>query len=136
MMKKLLTFSILLFLIIKIEAQPLSLKSQRLEIPGEIRADSLTVQHPEILKIEPAGKHRLEITPRGYLGFGTMIVFGALSWYFHQEAETAYNQYLHSGKISEMQHYYNKSVKYDKLTGWSYVGFQAGFLLTVISFNR
>jgi len=135
-MKKLLTFSILLLLVIRIEAQLMNLKSRMFEIPGKSIADSLTVQYPEVLKIEPAGKHRLEITPKGYLGFGSMLVFGALSWYFHQEAETAYNQYLYSGKISEMRHYYDKSVKYDILTGWSYVGFQVGFLITVISFNR
>jgi len=135
-MKKLLAFSILLLLVVRIEAQPLDLKSRLLAIPGEVRGDSLTVQHPEVLKIEPAGKHRLEITPRGYLGFGTMLVFGALSWYFHQEAETAYNQYLYSGKISKMRRYYDKSVKYDILIGWSYVGFQVGFLITAISFNR
>jgi len=135
-MKKHFILSILIIAVVRIEAQPLDLKSRLLAIPGEVRCDSLTVQHPEILKIEPVGKHRLEITPKGYLGFGTMIVFGALSWYFHQEAETAYNLYLHSGKISEMRRYFDKSVRYDILTGWSYVGFQVGFLITVISFNR
>jgi hypothetical protein len=135
-MKKSCTLFVLFLLVIRIEAQPLNLKSRLLAIPGEARSDSLTVQNPEVLKIEPAGKHRLEITPKGYLGFGTMIVFGALSWYFHQEAETAYDLYLHSGNISKMKQYYDRSVKYDKLTGWSYVGFQVGFLITVISFNR
>jgi len=135
-MKKSCTLFVLILLVVRIEAQPLDLKSRLITIPDESRVDSLTVQSPKVLKIEPAGKHRLEITPKGYLGFGTMIVFGALSWYFHQEAETAYNLYLHSGKFSEMRRYYDKSVRYDILTGWSYVGFQVGFLITVISFNR
>jgi len=135
-MKKHFILSILIIAVVRIEAQPLDLKSRLVAIPIEAKADSLTVQHPGVLKIEPAGKHRIEITPKGYLGFGTMIVFGVLSWYFHQEAETAYDLYLHSGKFSEMRHYYDKSVKYDRLTGWSYAGFQVGFLITVISFNR
>ena len=135
-MKKHFILSILIIAVVRIEAQPLDLKSRLLAIPGEVRGDSLTVQSPNVLKIEPAAKHRLEITHKGYLGFGTMIVFGALSWYFHQEAETTYNLYLHSGKFSEMKHYFDKTIKYDRLTGWSYAGFQVGFLITVISFNR
>lgn len=98
--------------------------------------DSLSVQNPEILRIRPAEAHGLTINRSGMLGVSIMLACGALSIYYHNEAEHSYERYLVSGDLELMDKWYQQAVKFDRLTGWCFAGFEVGFVITLFSFNR
>jgi hypothetical protein len=70
------------------------------------------------------------------LGLGMMLVFGGLAYAFNTQAEDAYSGYLRAGSYAEMDRLFEKAGYYDRLVGWSYLGFEIGFVLTVFSFDR
>ncbi len=78
---------------------------------------------------------QLEWNRQRLLGMGMLLVFGGLAYTFHQEAEVNYTAYLRSGDFEEMDRLFQESERYDRLTGWSYVGVELGFILTVMSFD-
>ncbi|HCK99914.1 MAG TPA: hypothetical protein DHW42_07425 [Candidatus Marinimicrobia bacterium] len=135
-MKRILQIVLIVCISSALFAEPLQLMQSIPQFALSSSTDSLKIRHPEILKVQTAPKHRIGITRQGLLGFGVMTVFSALSWHYHSEADAAYRKYQHSGNIDDMNRLYDKAVKYDKLSGWSFVGFEVGFLITLLSFNR
>ena len=135
-MKRILQIVLIVCISSALFAEPSQLMKSIPQFTLSSSTDSLKIQHPEILKVQTAPKQRIEITKQGLLGFGVMTVFSALSWHYNSEADAAYGKYRRSGNIDDMNRLYNKAVKYDKLSGWSFVGFEVGFLITLLSFNR
>ncbi len=69
-----------------------------------------------------------------WLGLGMMVVSGALSYYYHQEAEAAYQTYLTSGDPAELDDLFNRTERLDRRAGWCYMGVETGLLLVAVSF--
>jgi len=99
-------------------------------------ADTLQVQHPELLRIETAPRQTIPWTRQQTIGIWTMAAFGILAWYLDNEADRAYDDYLHSGSIADMDRLFQKAQQLDRLTGWAYAGAELGFLFTVFSFDK
>jgi len=104
------------------------------DIPASI--DTLKIAHPEILRIQPAAKHKIEWKKQQIIGVWMIAVCGGLSYYLHMEANEAYDAYLHSGSHNEMNRLYRKSQRLDRLNGLAYAGTEVGFLFTVFSFDK
>ena len=68
------------------------------------------------------------------IGLGMLIVFGALSYHTHQQAEVAYQDYLRSGDITQLDAQFKEAQRLDRLSGWSYLGAEVGLALVVISY--
>ena len=69
-----------------------------------------------------------------WLGVGMVFVSGALSYYYHQEAEATYQTYLISGDPARLDDLFNKTELLDRRAGWYYLGAETGLLLVVVSF--
>ncbi|MBA7604685.1 MAG: hypothetical protein GH143_06645 [Calditrichaeota bacterium] len=69
-----------------------------------------------------------------WLGLGMMVVSGALSYYYHQEAEAAYQAYLTSGDPARLDDLFERTLYLDRRAGWCYLGAEAGLLLVAVSF--
>jgi len=69
-----------------------------------------------------------------WLGLGMMVVSGALSYYYHQEAEAAYQAYLTSGDPARLDDLFNRTERLDRRAGWCYLGAETGLLLVAVSF--
>ncbi len=96
--------------------------------------DTTHTSFADTLMINPAITHTLTFNSQRIFGLGMMAAFGALSYYFHNEAETSYHVYLRTGKISEMDHLFSKAERFDQYAGWSYFGAGLGFIVTALSF--
>jgi len=97
--------------------------------------DSLKITGLEYVPVRPASPHRLGWTWRSTLGVGTMVVSAVLVTHFHHTAEEAYSQYLHCGSYRRMERLFKRAQRYDRLTGWAYAVMEAGFVVTVFSFD-
>jgi hypothetical protein len=69
-----------------------------------------------------------------WVGAGLTIVSGALSYSYHRQAEEAYQAYLRTGNIAEMDRLYQRAAKLDRYVGITYVGVEVGLLLFAYSF--
>ncbi len=94
------------------------------------------VPDKEVLKISIAPEHKLKSDPNRGVGICIMVISGGLSWYYHQEADKAYEKYMTMGNFEEMNRLYDDAQKYDKYSGWLYIGMEVGFLVTVFSFLK
>ena len=79
-------------------------------------------------------------TPKGvliqrWIGIGIMSIAGILAYNFHQQANTAYADYVRSGHIEVMNDLFSKTERLDRYSGMSYIGVEVGFLLFVSSFK-
>jgi len=97
---------------------------------------SLRKSFPDTLKILPIPKNTIKWNKQRIIGIGVMVAFGLLSYHFHYEAEESYNAYLRSGSYSEMDRLFAETERYDRYTGFSYIGVEIGFLITVFSFDN
>jgi len=98
--------------------------------------DSLKINFADTLKIFPVQKNTIKWNKQRIIGIGVMVAFGLLSYHFHCEAEESYNAYLRSGSYSEMDRLFAEAKRYDRYTGFSYIGVEIGFLITVFSFDK
>ncbi|UCD37911.1 MAG: hypothetical protein JSW54_00025 [Fidelibacterota bacterium] len=67
------------------------------------------------------------------IGLGMVILFSALSYYFHQEAEAAYQAYRTSGNPAELEDLFNETQRLDQQAGWCFLGAETGLLLVAFS---
>ncbi|MCK4578531.1 MAG: hypothetical protein KAU50_07055 [Candidatus Marinimicrobia bacterium] len=103
--------------------------------PGSITSglplDTLTMELP-------ATRLRTDKVLRNqrWIGGGLMLIMGGLSYHFHIKADEAYNRYRRTGDIAEMDRLFEESRRYDRLSGWTFAGAEAGLALIAISFAR
>ena len=79
-------------------------------------------------------------TPKGvliqrWMGIGIMSIAGILAYNYHQQANSAYADYVRSGNIEVMNDLFSKTERFDRYSGRSYIGVEIGFLLFVSSFK-
>ncbi len=67
-------------------------------------------------------------------GLGLVVLGGALSYYYRQEADKAYTAYRRSGDTEELDRLYRHSGRLDRRAGWSYVAAEAGLIMVSVSF--
>jgi hypothetical protein len=97
-------------------------------LAGASRPDSLLPPVlPELTRSKP-----LNHLPR-WLGLGLITAGSALSWYYHQQAEETYQEYLTSGNPAELDNLYSRVERLDRLSGWCFVGAEAGLVLVSLS---
>jgi hypothetical protein len=70
-------------------------------------------------------------TPALYIGGALMLVSGAAAFYFKQQANDSYDQYLQTGNPDDLSGYYNDANSYDRLFRVSFAGFNASLVFTV-----
>jgi hypothetical protein len=68
-----------------------------------------------------------------WFGLGLMAAGSALSYYYHEQAEEAYQEYLISGNPQEMDHLFSRTEQLDRLSGWCFAGAEAGLVLFSLS---
>ncbi len=79
-------------------------------------------------------------TPKGvliqrWMGIGIMSIAGILAYNLHQQANSAYADYVRSGQIEVMNDLFSKTERLDGYSGMSYIVVEVGFLLFVSSFK-
>ena len=79
-------------------------------------------------------------TPKGvliqrWMGIGIMSIAGILAYNLHQQANSAYADYVRSGHIEVMNDLFSKTERLDRYSGMSYIAVEVGFLLFVSSFK-
>ena len=79
-------------------------------------------------------------TPKGvliqrWMGIGIMSIAGILAYNYHQQANSAYADYVRTGNIEVMNDLFSKTERLDRYSGRSYIGVDIGFLLFVSSFK-
>ena len=79
-------------------------------------------------------------TPKGvliqrWMGLGIMSTAGVFAYNFHQQANSAYGDYVRSGDIEVMNDLFSKTERLDSYSGMSYLAVEIGFLLFVSSFK-
>lgn len=120
-------------------SSPYCQTSDDLSFRQSLVAPSLSdsVQYPslEILEAKPVAKSALRWNRQRVIGIGIMTLCTILSYYFHHEAESSYQAYLKSGDSAEMNRLYHRSKQYDRYNGWTYIGLEFGFVITVLSFR-
>ncbi|MEE9190953.1 MAG: hypothetical protein V3U16_09310 [Candidatus Neomarinimicrobiota bacterium] len=89
-------------------------------------SDTLIISFEDV-----SGKNSLKLR---YAGAAVTLASGVLTWYFHQNAEKAYEDYQKTGDIGAMDQLYSRAERFDKLTGLSYVGIEIGIILFALSF--
>jgi hypothetical protein len=82
---------------------------------------------PELTRSKPLNR-----LPR-WLGLGLITAGSALSYYYHQQAEETYQEYLTSGDPAELNNLYSRTERLDRLSGWCFVGAEAGLVLVSLS---
>jgi len=97
--------------------------------------DTLKFRSFEIFKAKPVIKPTIQWNKQRLLGIGIMVACSVLSYYFHHEAEAAYNDYLKTGNIKDMDRLFQKAKCYDRYNGWTYIGIEIGFIIMVLSFK-
>ena len=68
------------------------------------------------------------------VGLGMIAVCASLSHYVHNKADQAYQDYLQSGDLSELDQLFHRVEQLDRLSGWLYLGAEAGVLMVAVSF--
>ena len=86
-------------------------------------------------RVEPAQTPKGVLVQR-WMGIGIMSIAGILAYRFHQQANSAYADYVHSGNIEVMNDFFSEAERLDRYSGRSYVGVEVGFLLFVSSFKE
>ena len=116
---------IFLFLVLAI---PLFSQIQETVIPDQhyIISDTLVLT-------DQSSSQRIFTTKR-LLAMGFVMASGASVYYFQQQAEASYQSYRRSGSISEMNHLYDQTVKYDRAVGVSFLGLELGIVVLIRSF--
>lgn len=107
--------------------EPFSLRSSQ---------DSLRFANWQIMPAHPASAHRLNWNKQTTLGVGITIGAAVAAIYCHHQADKAYRRYLRSGSYAVIRREFRRAERYDKLTGWAYAFAEAGFIITVFSFDR
>ena len=94
------------------------------------QADSLKLALP------PPGRARgpLFRAPQ-LLGLGAALISGALSYYYHQQAEEVYAAYRTSGDPGELDDLFAETQRLDRLAGWFYAGAEASLVVVAVSFT-
>ncbi|MFC1583175.1 hypothetical protein ACFL4U_00690 [Candidatus Neomarinimicrobiota bacterium] len=82
---------------------------------------------PELTRSKPLNR-----LPR-WLGLGLITAGSALSYYYHQQAEETYQEYLTSGNPAELNKLFYRAERFDRLSGWWFVGAEAGLVLVSLS---
>jgi hypothetical protein len=82
---------------------------------------------PELTRSKPLNR-----LPR-WLGLGLITAGSALSYYYHQQAEETYQEYLMSGNPAVLNKLYSRAERLDRLSGWCFVGAEAGLVLVSLS---
>jgi len=111
------------------------------EIPNallfmETSGDTLQIANTGILKAYPDQGPQLSWPKQRLVGLGAMALFGALSCYFHHQADEYYQQYLRAGSYRQIDRLFEKSQRYDRYAGWSYFGMEISFVFTVFTFDK
>ena len=73
-------------------------------------------------------------TPKGvliqrWMGLGIMSTAGILAYNFHQQANSAYGDYVRSGDIEVMNDLFSKTERLDRYSGMSYIAVEVGLSL-------
>ncbi len=69
-----------------------------------------------------------------WLGLGMVVIFGSLSYHYHQQAEATYQDYLTSGDPAELNNLFHRTQRLDRRAGWCYLGAETGLILVAFSF--
>ncbi len=68
------------------------------------------------------------------VGLGMMVLGGALSYHYQDQADRAYKAYQRSGDVEELDRLFRKSRQFDRRAGWSYAAAEAGLIMVSVSF--
>ncbi|MBN1481161.1 hypothetical protein EH223_01730 [candidate division KSB1 bacterium] len=98
------------------------------------KQDTLKIVYKDVLNNDNYNAQKLDWNKKRVIGTALMLGFGALTYYYHQRAESSYSSYLNSGSISQMDAHFKRTEKFDKLKGLAGIGVEIGFLLNVWSF--
>ena len=98
------------------------------------KPDTLEIAYKEVLKNDNYAAQKLSWNKKRVIGAAMMIGFGAITYYYHQKAESSYSSYLSAGSISQMDAHFKRTQEFDKLKGLASIGVEIGFLLNVWSF--
>lgn len=99
-----------------------------------VKHDTLKIVYKEILSNDSYKTNKLSWNKKRVLGTVLMVSCGVLSYYCHEQAESYYSRYLHSGSIEQMNKHFDRAEKYDRYKGIASIGVEIGFLLNVWSF--
>lgn len=69
-----------------------------------------------------------------WLGMGMVIIFGSLSYHYHQQAGATYQAYQTSGDPAELNNLFHRTERLDRLAGWCYLGAETGLILVAFSY--
>lgn len=105
------------------------------ELEKKAPDDTLKFRSFEVFKAQSVIKPTIQWNKQRLLGIGIMALCSVLSYYFHHEAEAAYNDYLKTGNIKDMDRLFQKAKIYDRYNGWTYIGIEIGFIIMVLSFK-
>ncbi len=67
-------------------------------------------------------------------GLGMVVLGGALSYHYQDQADRAYSAYQRSGDVKELKRLFRKSRQLDRRAGWSYMAAEAGLIIVSVSF--
>jgi hypothetical protein len=96
--------------------------------------DTLKIAYKKTLVNESYKAQKLGWNKKRIIGTAAIITFGALAYYYHQQANESYLKYKKSGDLTKMNAYYRQTERYDMVKGISGVGIEIGFLLNIWSF--
>lgn len=96
---------------------------------GGTTPDTLSLEYRPPLPARSAWLKR-----QRWLGLGLVVVSGALSYYYHQEAEATYQAYLTSGDPAELDDLFDRTERLDRRAGWCYLGAETGLVVVAVSF--
>ena len=96
--------------------------------------DTLEIAFKEVLTNDGYKAQKLVWTKKRVIGTALMVTFGAVAYYYHQQAEDSYSKYLRAGSFSQLNKHFTETEKFDRLKGAAGIGIEIGFLLNVWSF--
>ena len=106
-------------------------------LPVWVPSEDYIATAPDTLYFEypaPVPQRNIWLKGQRWLGLGMVVLFSSLSYYYHQEAEAAYQDYLSSGDPAELDDLFDQAQHRDRMVGWCYLGAETGLLLVAFSF--
>ncbi len=91
--------------------------------------DTLYIEYPALVP-----ERSTWLKGQRWLGLGMVVIFGSLSYHYHQQAEATYQAYQTSGDPAELKNLFHRTERLDRLAGWCYLGAETGLILVAFSF--
>jgi hypothetical protein len=84
---------------------------------------------PQEARSPRRGDEGMRLTRGVYLGGALALSAGVLAWWSQDRADHAYGQYMRAAGVRRQARCYARSKDYDRVTGWAFVGMEAGLVL-------